>query len=70
MRVFRACGLYASAALDVRNAAPRTNLCHMSNRSPARRNGNSKMTSRDWRPNPTGPGPEVWKLRDGDSGTA
>jgi hypothetical protein len=32
---------------------------HISNRSPARRNGNWKMASRDWRLKPTDPGSKI-----------
>jgi len=35
--------------------------------SPAHRNGNWKMASRDWRQKPTGPGPKLWKLPTRDS---
>jgi hypothetical protein len=68
IRVFRGRGFNANVALEARCAALRTSLCHISNRSPARRNGNWKMPSRDWRRKTTGPGPKVRKLQARDSG--
>ncbi len=41
---------------------------HISNRSPARRNGNRKMAGRDRRLKPTNPGPKIRKLPTRDSG--
>jgi site-specific DNA recombinase len=61
-------GLYASVALDTRCAALRTGLRPISNRYAARRNGNWKMASRDWRRKATDPGPKVWKLPARDTG--
>ena len=41
---------------------------HISNRSPARRNGNRKMAGRDRRLKPTNPGPKIRKLPTRDLG--
>jgi hypothetical protein len=45
----------------------RTSLCHKSNRSAARRNGNWKMASRDWGLNPPVQDSKLWKLPTRDS---
>src|SRR5712672_2535271 len=53
-----------------RYAALRTGLCHIPSRSPARRNGNWKMASRDRRPKTTDLGPKASKLPARDLGHA
>jgi hypothetical protein len=69
IKVFHSRTLHADVARE-RYAAPQTGLRPISNRSQARRNGNWKLASRDWRRKATSPDPKFPEFADQRLGRA